>query len=155
MVNVDINAIRPDKARLDVETSLGMHVASMTLNEDKVEIILPEQKRFYSGKASPSSMKKMIPVALDPSWLMKILFDEKFESKDWQCVENKSSYYDWCKREDLKITWLQRKRQMRVVAIEAPTAKVQLQLKGFKPEAKDESFYKLPKPPGFRTYKLR
>lgn len=154
MVYIDINAIRPDRVRMDVETSLGIHVASMVYNRDQMQILVPDKRRFYSGKASKAAFKKVIPMELDPDWLVQVLFDQKLEGSEWKCEKDKNGYYKSCVTEQMKVQWLKRMRQMRVVAFETETAKIQLQLKGFKSSAKQAEFYELKKPAGFKQISL-
>lgn len=154
VVYIDINAISPDKVRMDVETSLGIHVASFSLNQERVQILVPDRKRYYSGKSSPKALKKVIPLELDPRWLVDVLFEKNMSEPNWKCTNDNNNQLKACERKGLKITWTKRQRQMRVVAFESKTAKVQMQLKGFEASAKQGEFYSIKKPKGFRHIKL-
>lgn len=139
---------------MDVETSLGIHIASFAYNKDRVQILVPEQRRFYSGKSSPKAFRKVIPLDLDPKWLLNILFEKNLEAKNWNCKKDDKGQWASCKLKSLSIKWVKRKRQMRVISFETKAAKVQLQLKGFEKTAKQDGFYKLKKPSSFKSYRL-
>lgn len=154
VVYIDINAIRPDRARFDVETSLGMHIASLAYRVDTVQILLPEQRLFYQGPASPKSFSKLVPLELDPRWFMALLFDEDLEAMGWLCEKSTSDLATACERQNLKISWLKREAGVRVIALESPKAKLQMQLKNFRETAKPEEFYQLNKPEVFKLQTL-
>lgn len=154
VVYIDVNAIRPDRVRLDVETSLGIHVASLNYNRDKVQVIVPDQRKYYHGKASKKAFSKLIPLEVDPKWLSAILFDEDLKKYDWTCEYEKSGLAKKCETKGLTAEWLKREGGVRVVSLESKSAKIQMQLKNFRESAKQAEFYEIPKPTGFTSIKL-
>ncbi len=158
IVNLDIVAVRPDKLRVEVTTSLGMHLASLVMNNGEFRGAIVNQKRFLIGPATPYSFSNVIGVPLDPRLFMNLLFDEAPTTKDWVCVLDKNQFLESCenKNQSLKLGWKDREVSRRKVELEAKTFSIQMLLQGFstKVEEAPETFT-LNAPDGFKTERIR
>ena len=73
IVNVDIQAIKDQKLRMDVTAALGTPVAALVMDDNEVKYILFKQKRFYEGQASSRALKPILSVPLNPRLLYNLL----------------------------------------------------------------------------------
>ncbi|MFK8137816.1 MAG: hypothetical protein AB8E15_05580 [Bdellovibrionales bacterium] len=156
IVYIDILATKTNKLRMDVETSLGIHLASLAYDSKELDIVLPQQKKFYSGSGRRATLSKMIPIDVRPELIISFLFDEEAKDAGWKCNRGpKGALSDCFNVNGMKITWKKRMREQRVIAIESKRASIQMQLRGFNdsPEIKNEMFT-IGRPSGYKRSKL-
>jgi hypothetical protein len=151
IVNLNFNAIRGKKLRMDVSTAIGGAVAVLTADEKDVRYILVEAKKFYYGTARPEVMRPILSIPFDPRWLQNILFDTPFTEKSWSC-EKDGKYLTKCSdtTTGVVVTWSQRVGDRKVVQIEHKRANVQINVLAFKPKVEDrKDLFELKAPPSF------
>lgn len=158
ILNIDIKAIQNQSLRMDVTTPAGIHVASLVLNNDDIQYVLMQDKKFIRGKASPSALKPLIQIPLDPKILQNIVFDIPIDSDHWECKLDKNDFISECdnKNEKLKITWKDRDLTTKLVKVTHPKAELQMKFLNFQTHiSKREKAFELKIPPNFRLYRLR
>lgn len=155
IVNVDIQAVRDQKLRMDVTAAMGTPVASLVLDADEVKYILFRQRRYYEGVASNKALKPILSVPLDPRLFYNLLFDQPIADKSWSCTKDEKGFLAVCESpaEGLKVTWKDRKGRRKAIYIEHDKASLQMNLSSFSPRA-DEVF-SLQAPKSFKKYRLR
>lgn len=155
IVNVDIQAVRDKKLRMDVTAALGMPVAALVLDDEEVKYILFRQKRYYEGQASERVLKPILSIPLNPRLLFNILFDVPIADKNWSCSKGKDGFLTECSSssEGLKVTWKDRKGRKKAIFIEHEKAELQMNISSFKPRAED--VFTLKAPESFQKYRIR
>jgi hypothetical protein len=158
IVNLNINAVRDQRARMDVTSTLSTGVASMLVDQKEVRYVLLDSKRFYYGNSQPDVMRPILSIPFDPRWLHNILFDETLPEKSWTCVRDGSGLLKECKDSvlSLKISWSNRKGEKKTILIEHPKATVQINVQSFKPKVEDrKNLFQLEAPAGYQKLRVR
>ena len=154
LVNVSIAAVGDDKMRFEVITPLGMHIGSYALNGNKVQYVLTQQKRYYSGPSTEKSTEPILLMALDPKHIVSLLFDRVPKDRNWSCELDEQNMLKNCsfKPGQLTVEWSQRVSDRRTMTLKSPKAELQLFLKEFSSKVQDSpGFFSIEKPKGFST----
>lgn len=157
VVNIDMMAIRPDKLRMELTTSLGTHLASFAMKDGQMSYIFPKEKKIFHGPATAHSLKAVIGADLDPKLLMNLIFDEVPAGKNWRCVRDQKNYLAQClnKSEGVKISWTDRDAARKKISMESPSFQIQLSMFGFSTKVEaDSSIFELTAPPDFKSHKI-
>ncbi len=162
-LSVDFVARQPRQMRMEVTTTIGVHLASFVLNGDRVAYSLSRERRFVTGPAEAAMMRDLIAMAIDPKVILDLLFDRMLNPTEWNCQVSETRLPQSCVNSNLaaasngliRIDWSERSQHKRVVKIQAPSADVTLVLREIssKVEIKD-SLFTLQAPVGFRTVKV-
>jgi hypothetical protein len=153
----EIIAQRPANLRLDVITSLGMHVARLTMNENTLSYILPREKKYFTGVPQPKVLKPILRIEADPRWILNLLFDTEPTSDGWECKRDAKNRLESCHSESgVELSWTERESSRKTVSVKTMAGEIQLQLSGFQPnvEVKDEMFQMKP-PAGYRAFRIK
>jgi outer membrane lipoprotein-sorting protein len=149
IVNADFFAEKPDQMRMDITTPLGMHVASVALNNGKMTYIVPQKKAFYEGAPTSEAFARTLNFALDPKLIMNVLFDQPVEAKGWTCTAE-ASFVSECSQKNFKITWANRKSKEKTVVITHAQYQVELKFHNFSvPQSLKPEMFTIKKPEGF------
>ncbi len=158
IVNLNFNAIRGDKVRMDVTSVLGTGVASLVVDSKEVRYILFDSKRFYYGPPQVDVMRPILALPFDPRWLQNILFELPIPDKSWTCTHEKSGWLAECHdlASGLKIIWLARRGDKKTVQISHEKASVQINVQWFKAKVEDrKNLFELEAPAGFQRLRVR
>lgn len=158
IVNLNLNAVRGERARMDVVSALGTGVASLVVDRAEVRYILVDSKRFYYGPSQADVMRPILAIPFDPRWLHNILFDLPLTDKNWTCVKNREGWLQECREgvTDLKITWSARQGEKKTVLIEHSKASVQINVQSFQPKVEDrKNLFVLEAPAGYQKLRVR
>ncbi|MDZ4678725.1 MAG: hypothetical protein SGI74_14605 [Oligoflexia bacterium] len=79
----DIYVLSGKTVRLDVTTTLDLPLASVLLNDQKIEYVLYRDKKYYSGKPNPHALDPVFPLSIDASTLISLLNEQSI--KNAQC----------------------------------------------------------------------
>jgi hypothetical protein len=149
IVNADFWAVKPSQMRMDITTPLGMHVASIALNDSKMTYIVPQKKSFYEGQPTSQAFAKTLNFALDPKLIMHVLFDQPVQAKGWTC-KSEGSELSECAQNNFKITWSNRKAKEKTVVISHAQYQIELKFHNFKvPSTMKPEIFTINKPTGF------
>lgn len=134
IVNVTFRGIKDKKLRLDVLSPLQTHLASLSLNGDDLKYILPPEKKSYRGIASAAAMQPILRIPMDPKLLYNLFFDIPISDKNWSCTQDKNGFLKDCQtmRGDLKIKWVSRSGEQRVLEVDHAKAFLQINIHKFK-----------------------
>lgn len=149
LVNVDFIAVRPGQMRMDVTTPVGMHVASIALNDNVMTYVVPRKKTYYQGPATSQSFAKTLNFSFDPKLMMNILFDQPVQYKGWTC-KSQGELVSECSQGALKITWAKRTSKDKTVLVSHPQYQIELKFHNFDVPAKvKDGLFTIQQPEGF------
>jgi len=121
--------------RLDVTAPFIGHLASVTVNNQNLQYMIPRQRLFYSGSINAPDVEKHLPFPVNPKVLSHIFWGTAIKDKSWRCSQD-TQVTSACIRpaEKVKITWeRQRNLQPSVITVNHPRGLVKFQVKGFTP----------------------
>lgn len=162
-LSVDFVARQPRQMRMEVTTTIGVHLASFVLNGDRVAYSLSRERRYVSGPAEAAMMRDLIAMAIDPKVILDILFDRMLNPSEWSCQVNENRLPQSCVNANLvaassgliRIDWSERSQHKRVVKIQAPSADVTLVIRETSSKVEiTDNLFTLQAPAGFRTVKV-
>lgn len=85
-LDLDLIAKEPSALRIEAASSFGIPVASVAMSGGRIEILLPQEKRFITSPADRGSLSRLIPVHISPESLIALLFDRPLDrDKEWKC----------------------------------------------------------------------
>lgn len=136
IVNLDVNAVKNEKLRMDVTAAMGHPVASLVMDGDKMTYVLMETKEFYSGAPTESAMKPVLQAPIDPKLLYNVFFEIPIEDKSWSCTKDKNGFLVECAKAngDVIIQWTERKGRRKLVKLEHPRGVMQINVSSFQPK---------------------
>lgn len=158
IVYLNVNAVRNQRIRMDVTSTLGTGVATILSEPNEVRYILFDSKRFYYGQPQPNVMRPVLAMPFDPRWFQNLLFDEPIEGKGWICKNDGSGRPDNCRDavSNTQITWSNRAGEKKTVLIEHPKATVQINFQSFQAKVEDrKNLFVLEAPPAFQKLRVR
>jgi len=158
IVNLNMNAVKGERARMDVSSALGFGVASMLVEDQEVRYILFDSKRFYYGRPQPDVMRPIFSLPFDPRWLHNILFEIPIAEKSWTCVKDARGSLVECQDSvsTMKITWSGRSGDNKTITITHPKATLQINVNSVKPKVEDrKNLFQLEAPEGYQRLRVR
>jgi hypothetical protein len=89
-VTVSFKAVKADKkVRADVSAVLGVHVASVVIDDGRYQAVLIKRKEFREGQGEKQVIPKdVFGVEIDLKILPALLFDEAINSVGWVCLND-------------------------------------------------------------------
>ncbi|MGE3758139.1 MAG: hypothetical protein AB7H97_10295 [Pseudobdellovibrionaceae bacterium] len=90
-VNLEFLSVFPNQMRMEASATLGISAASMVLNDQKLEMLLPRQEKYYFGRAKASAIRPALRIDLEPQILIDLLFDKTPRSRLWSCEKDELS----------------------------------------------------------------
>lgn len=141
VLKTDINAVKDQKLRIDLSTSLGFHAATLVMNPRKLEAVVPRNKQYFYGPVRPSSLKPFLKFAMDPNLFYNLLFDQPIPQKNWTCTATPEGLVESCERLDgrIKARWFDRQGKKKTVEIRTKTHRMQIRLVTFEPKVKEQA----------------
>jgi hypothetical protein len=154
-VTLEVMAQKNHALRMEVNGTMGVHVASLLMKDSDISYAIHTQKRFISGPVSAKSLKPLLNVNLDPRWLYSIFFDSPLEG--WNCKNSEAGLIESCDRADgAKIAWADRNGEKKRITISSTQFEVQVLVKDFTTKVQSpEKAFSLDAPEGYKRYKLQ
>ncbi len=145
VLNLEILSKRPHRLRVDVTSTLGVHVASLAMQGEVMTCLIVQERKYYQGRPEAKIMKELVRLELDPRVLVDVLFDlPPQKSEGWRCERDSDEYLTRClnSKSRLEIKWQKRDGRERVLSFSSPESEVQLHLQNFqsKVEVIEEKF---------------
>lgn len=156
-LNIDIYAIKNDRARLEISALLGFQVASLVMSSSEITYAIYPQKSFYYGRNSERAFARMIDLPLHPMNLMNIAFEEPVRGSGWKCGLDSSGFLSQCENKSraLQIVWSDRQEGKKKVVITAPQFEMQWQFSAPQTEVQFKSeLFTLKQPAGFKAIQI-
>ena len=94
-------------------------------------LLIPSKKIHRQGISHPQILKDIIPLSIDPQWIIPILFEQPLP--DWQCDHDDKGYLKNCKIESFLVTWKKRMGYQRTLHISADKIETIIYIQDFKP----------------------
>lgn len=157
IVNLNFNAIKNEKARMDVTSALNTGVAVLVSDAKEVRYILFDSKRFYFGANQSNVMRPILSIPFDPRWIHNVLFELPFPN-GWKCKTDSGGWLQECSESGrgLKVTWSSRQGARRTISIDHAKAIVQIHIQSFKPKVEDrKNLFVLEAPAGYQKLRVR
>jgi hypothetical protein len=151
-ISLDVMAVRDQALRMEVNGTLGVHVASFLLKDSDVSYAVHTQKRYFSGPASEKSLRPLLRADVDPRWLYSIFFDEPL--KGFNCTGNP---IEKCQRSDgMQVHWTERDGEKKRITIANQQFELQVLVKNFTTKVQSpEKAFSLDAPDSYKRYKLQ
>jgi len=158
VVNLDLKSIDLENFRLDVTSSLGLHVFSLVARSNQIEYLVVSEKKHYKATASPKALAPIFSTPIDPKWLAYLFFNKSIPDKRWSCTLAKDDRARQCRDlgNKLTVSWETSKDASGLIRIEAPgQSVVQISVREYSNELKDAaSILALKVPKSFTTISL-
>lgn len=156
-LNIDIYAIKNEKARLEITAMLGYQVASLVMSPSEISYSIYPQKAFFYGRNSERAFSRMIDLTLHPMNLVNIAFDEPVRGPGWKCDLDPMGFLSQCENINraIRVSWMARTEGKKKVVITGPQFEMQWQFSApqtevqFKPE-----LFTLKQPSGFKAIQI-
>lgn len=159
VINMDLTAADPDQMRIDVTSTLGMHLFSLVSEEKNVEYLVVREKKHYKGRPSSRALRPVLSVPLNPNHLRNVILRRPIAEKSWSCDEDPRGQLTSCKnlRNKMSIDWKRNKDGRPLILITYPrVAKVQINVRDYERFRGDpETTFNLKVPKSFKSYRLR
>jgi hypothetical protein len=156
-LDIDIFAIKNNKARFEITALLGIQVASLVVSPQDVSYIIYSEKAFYHGKNSGRFLEKALGLPLNIMSLSNIAFEQPIRGSGWKCTEVSSGLIDKCENlsHGYSVIWKDRSEGQKVVLISAPQFEMVWKFKSLRTEVqfKNETF-NLKQPEGFKAVQI-
>lgn len=158
IVNLNFNAIKNEKARMDVTSTLGTGVAALVVEPSEVRYIIVDSKRYFYGQPQPDVMRPILAVPFDPRWLHNLLFEIPIQDKSWSCTQDRKGWLKECQDSvsGARLTWSARTGAKKTLRIDHEKASVQINVLSFKPKVEDrKNLFLLEAPEGYQKLRVR
>lgn len=158
IVYLNFNAVRDERARMDVSSSLGTGVASLVTDPTEVRYLLLDTKRFYYGAPQADVMRPILALPFNPKWIHNVLFEEPIAEKGWTCERDSAGLLAACRDSvsNTKVTWSARQGPTKSIGIDHPKASVQINVQSFKAKVEDrKNLFVLEAPAGYQKVRVR
>ena len=155
---LDLQAVWPDRLRMEVSGPLGVQVASITQKKDWTQAILFFEKRYVEGKLKPEVSRALFKVEISPLWFLVFAFDRPMSGPDWKCQMTEDKKPLLCEREkdQLRVEWVDRLGDKRKVLVDHPDYQVQIAfIKSQTMVQLAEEIFTLSAPEGYGRYRFK
>lgn len=103
-----VTYMNPNLLRLDIYDPLGLiNAGTLVYKNGNFEALLPFEKKYFTGVASPDVMLQILKTPIEPSLFVNIIFQKGFGDKNWQCVQDKQGFMRECRNRSagIDIVW--------------------------------------------------
>lgn len=156
-LNIDIYAIKNERARFEITALLGYQVASLVMSPSEISYIVYPQKAFFYGRNSERAFSRVLDLPLHPMNLTNIAFDEPVRGPGWKCTLDNLGWISQCEnlQRGIRVTWLERKEGQKKVVITAPQFEMQWHFSVPQTEVQFKSeLFTLKQPAGFKAIQI-
>lgn len=156
-LNIDIYAIKNQRARLEITALMGFQVASLVMSPVEISYVIYPQKSFFYGRNSERAFSRMIDLPLHPMNLSNIAFDEPVRGPGWKCLLDAMGVISQCENsiQEILIVWTERSEGQKKVRITAPQFEMQWQFSSPQTEVQFKSeLFTLKQPAGFKAIQI-
>lgn len=153
-IDVDILAQRDQRLRMDLRATLGILVASIAIQGNEIEYVVPQKKTMYSGAVSERSFKPLGSMQIHPKVFYSLIFDEPLHGGDWLCQKDPQGKPAICESQSLnsKVEWNDRNNGQLKVFVSSLTFEMTWILKSAEEDRSlTASDFNLKKPEGFNS----
>lgn len=117
-VSIDVLAVKGSKLRLDVTATLGYRVASVILDRNHIQALIPNEKKYYAGQVTPEIMARFLKMPVYPSLLYAMIFDQGLKGAGWLCHYDETGLVKDCAFKDsLSLVWERLEAPQKIVRL--------------------------------------
>jgi hypothetical protein len=105
-LTLEVIGKKNQKLRIDAKVILGLHIATAVITNDKLQVALHADRKYFEGAANPQTLQRTLGIPLHPLILHAMLYREGFKGSGWSC-ELKSGKVQNCQQKPsgMTITW--------------------------------------------------
>ena len=105
-VTLEVIAKKNQKMRIDVKVILGLHIATAVMTNDKIQVAVHAEKKYFEGPANPRTLQRTLGIPLYPLIFHAMLYRQAFKGSGWSC-EQKGGKVQSCiqKPSGMTIIW--------------------------------------------------
>lgn len=74
-IDFEVVAREPNQFHLEAAGPFGVHVASVVLNGDRLQVLLTREKKYFAGSSNDPRFEKLIPLHITAQQFMAVLFN--------------------------------------------------------------------------------
>lgn len=116
-LTLEVVAKKNQRLRIDAKVILGLHIATAVMTNDKLQVAVHAEKKYYEGAANPQSLQKTLGIPLYPLIFHAMLYRQAFRGSGWSCeVKDKKPLKCTQAPSGMTITWENQEDAMMVVA---------------------------------------
>ncbi len=105
-VTLEVVAKKNQKLRIDVKVVLGLHMATAVMTNDKIQVAVHPEKKYFEGPANPKNLQRTIGIPLYPLIFHAMLYRQAFKGSGWSCdVKNGKVHSCVQKPSNMTINW--------------------------------------------------
>jgi hypothetical protein len=93
--------------RIDAKVILGVHIASVVMNPDRVQIALHAEKKSYEGPSTQKALQRSLGLPIHPLVFHAMLYRQVMKGSGWSCRINSEGLVTACQQSPsgLQVTW--------------------------------------------------
>ncbi len=152
---MDALAKEPHQLRLEITTQLGIPIASIVIDNNRMQALLPQQKRFIDAPATAQAMGRIARLPIEPAILMDLLFDNGLnERKGWSCDDNSEQRCTHAAT-SASVVWRKREGSPRQFVLDSPRAEGNFSIREITTKVEfTEATFKLVPPTNYKVENL-
>lgn len=107
-LSVDFVMEKRERLRMNATGTFSTPVAAVVFNKGKLTYVLPQQKKYFQGEATATSMKSILRVDLPATAIFNLLYDEAIPG--WTCLKNSLGQIESCEnpKNSSTVSWAER-----------------------------------------------
>jgi hypothetical protein len=119
-LNLEVVARKNQNLRIDAKVIFGVHVASVVMNPDRIQVALHAEKKSYEGPSSQRVLQRALRLPLHPLVFHAMLYRQAIKGAGWVCEITTEGLVRQCeqKQAKLKIVWEDLENQETMVTVE-------------------------------------
>lgn len=156
-VDIDIFAIKNDRARFEISAILGFQVASLVTAPKSVTYINYAEKKYFFSNNSSKNIETALNIPINLSNLSFIAFEQPISGPGWKCYEEPNGILSKCENisKALSVSWMERRQGTKKVVLTAPQFEMQWFFKSPKTNVQFKSdIFSLKQPNGFKAIQI-
>lgn len=106
-MNLEVVARKNLNMRIDAKVILGVHIASVVMNPERVQIALHAEKKSYEGPATQRALQRSLGLPIHPLVFHAMLYRQVMKGSGWSCRINTGGLVEACQQNPsgLQVTW--------------------------------------------------
>ena len=106
-VTLEVVAKKNQKLRIDAKVVLGIHIATAVMTNDKLQVAVHPEKKYFEGPANPKTLQRTLGIPFYPLILHAMLYRQAFRGSGWSCSVAANGKVQKCLQSPsgMTITW--------------------------------------------------
>lgn len=152
---MDALAREPNDLRLEITTQLGIPIASIVIENDRMQALLPQQKKFIDAPATAKSLGQIAHMPIRPQVLVDLLFgNDLSQSKGWSC-DTATEQTCTHSATNATVVWMKKDGDPRQFSIDSPRASGNFSIHQLRTKVEfDNQTFKLTPPKNYKIESL-